>query len=102
MVKAVIQADHNGHLLEIKGHAGYGRSGADIVCAGVSAVAFSLLGYLHNLPGVRVDAEEHPGDLRIACGFGDNVREAYRLTAIGLSQISKTYPEHVQVTLKGI
>lgn len=102
MIRAYISADKDGHILQVEGHAGYDAEGKDIVCAAVSAVAYSLLGYLANLPGVRADTTVNKGNLRVISGHGDNVHEAYRLTAIGLRQISEKYPEHVQIRVVGL
>ena len=38
--------DESGHRLHITGHAGYAPRGQDIVCAGISALAYGLLEYL--------------------------------------------------------
>jgi len=36
-----------------QGHAGYGRSGKDIVCAAVSALAYTAAGALEELAGIK-------------------------------------------------
>ncbi len=33
---------------EIKGHAGYAKSGQDIICAAASAISYTALGYFEN------------------------------------------------------
>ena len=38
------------HHLHISGHAGYAAPGEDIVCAGISAIGYALMGYLRNCP----------------------------------------------------
>lgn len=101
MIRAYISHDSDGHFLQVEGHAGYDAEGKDIVCAAVSAVTLSLAIYLQTT-GARADTVAQKGDLRVISGHGDRVHEAFRLTAIGLSEIAKKYPEHVQVRVVGL
>jgi uncharacterized protein YsxB (DUF464 family) len=86
----------------IEGHAGF-NPGNDIVCAAVSALGFALIGSLRNISGISfrkfqaengIDLAINPfidkGNQRIA----DTV---FMTVYIGLKQIEKAYPEHVQV-----
>lgn len=102
MIHAYISADQDGHFLQVDGHADYDAEGKDIVCSAVSAVAQSLAFYLQATPGVRADTVAKKGDMRVISGHGDTVHEAFRLTAIGLAEIAKQYPQHVKVSIVGM
>ena len=86
------------HTLAVVGHAGYSSDGNDIVCAGVSAVVYALLGFLHNLPdnGKRLTDRVESGET-VIFWQGDNVESscAFRMAEIGLLQIAQRYPEYV-------
>lgn len=46
MTEVTIQEDKGKHVFEIKGHAGYGECGTDIVCAAISTLGYTLLNEL--------------------------------------------------------
>lgn len=86
------------HCLSIKGHADYANHGDDIVCAGVSAVTYTLAGWLIN----RVDETERymkldSGNGTIMCYALDKADTAFDMAMIGFTQIANTYPNHVSV-----
>ena len=96
-VKAWSRGEEYG--LTMKGHAEY-NPGNDVVCAGSSAIAFALAGYLHNCGGHLwgIDCEKlDSGDLELRCTGDEMVGEAYRMAVIGLLQLEAAYPGHVQV-----
>lgn len=83
----------------MRGHAQY-NPGCDIVCAGASAIAYALAGYLHNCGGHLLGWREErldSGDLSLQCAGDEMVGEAYRMALIGLLQLEAAYPEHVRV-----
>lgn len=89
----------NGHELQIRGHANY-NAGADIVCAGVSAIAYTLLGYLENHQE-EIDEIEGPaasaGDLYVACTGGETIANGFEMAAIGLAQMAQKYPDNISI-----
>ena len=80
--------------VSVKGHAGYGKTGSDIVCAAVSALAQGLYHSLQALAPDRISYRFSDGDLLI--GF-ENLSEAGRLLVdsffIAVSDIQCTYGE---------
>lgn len=85
--------------LDITGHADYDESGRDIVCAGVSAVAYALLGTLKN-SGTHVETmktEESSGKMHICCTGDDALEPLFQMAVIGFWQIARKYPDHVQM-----
>ena len=89
------------HELYICGHAGYDEAGKDIVCSAVSALGWALIGFLENSANDTSDYAHitDSGKLSVcACGSPE-VDAAFRMTVIGLMQISKKYPDHVRVSI---
>lgn len=87
----------DGLRLTMQGHAGYAPEGADIVCAGASAL-FSTLENVLALCGADVRARDAPGDCEIVCAEPDRtVRDAFRFTFVGLMALSRAYPAHVRI-----
>lgn len=101
MIEIVYRKADNAHSLSLRGHAGY-HAGNDIVCAGVSAIVFSLLGYIDNhgdeISGLRMHVDG--GDTDISCReAGSNTATAFEMAVIGLAQIAKAYPDNVAITI---
>lgn len=87
---------HDGkYEMSIYGHAGYAEAGKDIVCAGVSAIGYALLGFLRNTDckGLRVITDS--GNLAVSCKGGERVSAAFEMAYIGLLQIAQKYPQYV-------
>lgn len=85
--------------MEIKGHAGYAEPGKDIVCAGVSAIAFTLCGYLLEVDAkARTEIDEKTGHMHIKTEENNSlIRNAFEMAEVGLAQIAQAYPEHVTI-----
>lgn len=102
MIRVIVEARGRAHCLEMRGHAGF-NPGNDIVCAGASAIAYALAGYLHNC-GEHLDAmgreNLESGDLYLCCQGDACVAAAYEMAAIGLAQLAQRYPGHVTVEIK--
>ena len=90
--------------LTFDGHA----TGSAEVCAGISALMFSLEGYLQNheenlfLHSSKVD---NPGHGYIAFELEDPSKDicgAFELVTIGLLQIADSYPEFCQIEINKI
>jgi len=103
MVSVEFFRDNMGfQAMELNGHADY-NPGKDIVCAGISALAFALVGTLRNVQGisfrkctvdngVQVEIEPfiEPEDRAIT----DTV---FKTILVGLKQIEKKYPDHISI-----
>jgi uncharacterized protein YsxB (DUF464 family) len=104
MIKANIIRDHNGLIWEftIKGHSGFAAKGKDIVCAAVSAVAYTAAGALAELAGVS-DYTEKDGFMKCSIPPGISAENRTKADiiletlAIGLKQIEEAYKEYVVV-----
>lgn len=104
MINISIIRDKESFIWEftIRGHAMYARSGKDIVCAAVSAVAYTALGGLQELCGIENYSDE---DGYMKCSLPLDVTQEQKARAgiildtmvIGLRQIELVYPKFVSV-----
>lgn len=88
------------NTLSVSGHAGFSTAGNDIVCAGVSAVTYALLGWLENNrdSGIFVSSDVQSGEVLIQAGRTKEADTAFEVALIGLLQIAQSYPDHVAVS----
>ena len=87
--------------MQLRGHAGY-CPGNDVVCAGVSAIAFSLLGYLTNAGDhikVMREMRYEMGRVDIDVTGDDTLDAPFEMAIIGMQEIEKKYPENVHVKI---
>lgn len=94
MIRVEYSGGNGRHRLTLKGHAEYGPRGGDIVCAGVSALVYAMLGSIEPMGGEIIRYRMDGGDADILCRGGDGAV----LTALtGLEQIAEKYPRNVEV-----
>ncbi|MDD2457049.1 MAG: ribosomal-processing cysteine protease Prp [Eubacteriales bacterium] len=90
----------------VTGHAGYGAYGSDILCAGVSAIAQTVIGSLQDLAGLEPDYVLAGGDIR--CELPDlsrlqphqleTARVLMESMAVGCRQIAASYgPSYIRI-----
>ncbi len=104
MIKVRVEREKDRFIrkLTLSGHAGYAPYGSDIVCAAVSAIAYTAAGGLENLVGIKAyqDREGHmtitlPADLPLE---RKNTASIIMETAvIGLKQIQYKYGEYLKI-----
>ena len=101
MIEVAYYGGGPSHKLIIKGHAGYSDHGNDIVCAGVSAITFTLLGFLDNHSDdiESISAQTQSGHAHISCKGGKTTELAFDMALIGLQQIAMKYPKHVSINI---
>ncbi len=104
MIKINIVRDNKGFIWEfkIKGHAGFSNSGEDIICAAISAIAYTALGGLDELVGIK-NYKEKDGYIRcsipvdIATHQMEKVKIILETMVIGFRQIEMAYRDYVVV-----
>ncbi len=95
--------DH--YYITLRGHSGFSRNGEDIVCAGISTLAYTLLNVLSD--------EEASGNIKfirnIVCdgfmhfefSFFDFSKERIKgivdMCLTGLMMLEENYPEHIRI-----
>ena len=96
--------DERIHLLTLDGHANYGEAGADIVCAGISAISYTLMGYLENLKAEKVWAmyRTDEGSVAIECMRHPKADTAFDMAMIGYAQIANKYPDNLSINISVI
>ena len=90
----MIRAERAPGRIALRGHAGYGPRGADIVCAAASALVYALAGRLRET-GRLERFQSAPGYAEIA-GTGDCARE-FALVRRGLEMLAERYPQCVEM-----
>lgn len=103
MVTVEFYRDNHGFTaMDLKGHAGY-NPGNDVVCAGISALAFALVGTLKNIQDISFTRLQYQNGVTVEIEpFADETEQAvvdavFMTVLIGLKQIEKQYPNHIQV-----
>ncbi len=110
MIRAVISENAEGRIegFRVSGHAGYAEPGADIICSAVSAVVYTVLGYIDEVVakqnGSKVFYEESDGFIRWERSSlipsseenldqlsGEKLDAVLQAMVIGLTQIRKSY-----------
>ena len=106
MIKIHIIRDKSGFIwqFEVKGHAGYSKPGKeDIVCAAVSVTAFTAVGALDELAGLKECFREKDGYM--LCSIPSDISEVKKqtvriileTTVVGFKQIEIEYSRYVSV-----
>ena len=97
MISASFIKEESGAVrVKISGHATYKENGQLTVCAAVSAIFYSLLGYLKNRHADTLTVRSlESGNADIECMGCDS--EIFRMACIGILQISEAYPGQISV-----
>ena len=101
MIAVTLHRSPNGYIRHFvaSGHSGFAGNGADIICAGVSAIAQTTIGSLQDLAGLEPDYTLDDGLIEIlTIDPEDMAPEQYKIArtltdalAIGCVQIEKSY-----------
>ena len=107
MIRVTYFREYN--RVTIKGHAGTGPEGHDLVCAAVSALALTLAGNVAYMDaqeavyGVVTDLKE--GNAEIKCTpyrrYKDSVAQIYRAVCVGFELLATKYPENIFYEVRG-
>lgn len=97
MIAAEFDRDQSGRTsFRIAGHSTYSRKGGDIVCAAVSAIVYSLVGFLSKRKGEQMRLVHFDsGHVELDCSR--DCDEVMMMAYIGLSQLAMTYPEQIKL-----
>lgn len=91
----------------ISGHAFSGEAGHDLVCAGVSALTYTLTANVGNMEeqGIVKDAKVklHKGHGTIRCnaveGCEDMVKRIYEAVCVGFEILANRFPKNISYTV---
>ena len=91
-----IKEDSGSLRLKMSGHATYKENGQLTVCAAISAIFYTLLGYLKNAYDDKLIIHTlESGNADVECMDCDP--EIFRMACIGILQISERYPHQICV-----
>lgn len=73
-------------------------TGSCEVCAAVSTLVYTLLGYLKNADGVALYKEElSDGYAHIEFSGGENAHAAYELICVGFLQLAQSHEKFIEI-----
>ena len=84
----------------IKGHAGFGTHGNDIVCSAVSSAAYMTANTLIEIMHINVEADVQEGMMKIIIPQ-ESATEAKNILLglqLHVSELAKQYPKNVTIT----
>ena len=95
--------------ITIQGHARSGEPGHDLICAGVSTLAYTLAANVSNLKdnghARNVIMKLEPGDAEISCtvriGAMAIVTRIYEAICVGFEILARDYPDYISYEIHG-
>lgn len=94
----LIEASVRRDGITVKGHANYAVSGSDIVCAGVTAFAQTLIKSIKDLTDDKIEYEISPGRVDIKYGnLSEKSKTLVDSFFIGICMIAEEFPEYVRI-----
>ena len=94
----LIEASVRRDGITVKGHANYAVSGSDIVCAGVTALAQTLIKSIKDLTDDKIKYEISPGRVDIKYGnLSEKSKTLVDSFFIGICMIAEEFPEYVRI-----
>ena len=99
-----VKSDVETITVEISGHSGYGQSGFDVVCAGISAIAQTTIISITRLVGLKQNISKSNGLLKTEIFIKETDTEQnskliliIETLLIGLVEINREYPDSVKI-----
>lgn len=94
----LIEASVRRDGITVKGHANYAVSGSDIVCAGITALAQTLIKSIKDLTDDKIEYEISPGRVDIKYGnLSEKSKALVDSFFIGICMIAEEFPEYVRI-----
>ena len=92
------------YVMEITDHAGFGKVGTDIVCAGASMLMSTLVNAVTDDPDFNAQIYFNNNEtlVRVRCYPEEEAKEklqaVFRTIMLGYEALKQHYPEYIQVT----
>ena len=84
--------------IKISGHANYAAYGQDIICAGVTALARTLIKSIKDLTEDKMEYEISPGWVDIKYGnLSEKAKTLVDSFFIGICMIANEFPDYVRI-----
>jgi Predicted ribosomal protein len=105
MVLIVIKHDQSGNAIGFSssGHADYAEKGADIICAGISALTITTVLALRQLTKIKLKTRQNGAQGFLECRWENIPSEIehtnliVRVMVIGLQDLAAQYPTYLRV-----
>jgi uncharacterized protein YsxB (DUF464 family) len=104
-----IEFNPNAFTLDIKGHAGHGEKGKDIVCSAISILFYTLAESLHSskhMLAEEIDFNDADGNGHISCvpkkEYDANISLIFWTILKGLEIVALHYEENVNLSVVGV
>lgn len=95
MTEVIIRRDGRMYYVSAQGHA----TGSVEVCAAVSALMYTLDGYINNAP-IRIYEEcMEPGNVLLRFEGGTEAEIAVDVVSVGIEMLELTFPDHVSASI---
>lgn len=106
MIEVIYYREKN--RVSISGHAFSGEAGHDLVCAGVSALAYTLAANVGNMEDqgqaedVKIKLEKGSGTIRCRAveGCEDMVRRIFEAVCVGFEIMSANFPKNISYSVR--
>jgi uncharacterized protein len=106
MVLIVVKRDQTGNTIGFSctGHADYAEKGADIICAGISALTMSTILALQQLTKLKLKINKNADKGWLECNWvnlpfeTECVNLIIQVMAIGLRDMAAQYPAYLKVS----
>lgn len=94
----LIEASVRRDGITVKGHANYAVSGSDIICAGITALAQTLIKSIKDLTDDKIEYEISPGRVDIKYGnLSEKSKTLVDSFFIGICMIAEEFLEYVRI-----
>ena len=96
MIKAIFYMDSDNHYIgfSVSGHAGFAKSGKDIVCAAVSTLAINTVNSIENLTEAKIETQyDDSGTIKLKFKSKSDDKSQLLVSALflGLTELYKEY-----------
>ena len=94
MIKIVVEDNH----ITVKGHAGYGIKGTDIVCASVSSIVITSLNAIIKIDEKAINFTQSEGFIEVIINKHDKYIDIILENMISmLEELEKQYKENIKI-----
>lgn len=94
--------------LEVKGHAGHGKKGKDIVCSAISTLFYTLGEALYQSSEMLEEApifKDEEGEGYLCCTpkeeYTGNIARTYWTILVGMQLVAESYPKNATFLVEG-
>ncbi|MBQ6128794.1 MAG: ribosomal-processing cysteine protease Prp [Lachnospiraceae bacterium] len=105
MVTATVVKNPSGYeSFSCKGHAGFAKSGKDIVCSAISALTINTANSIMTLTDTKISVSENDGFLSWKFDEGSDDRSDLLMDSllIGLGSLEEEYGNYLKVEIKEV